>query len=336
MPPETLAFAAAPRSWLAGFFGAFLLAALVVPAFGAPWGVAGLYGGYALVALAAWVRVRRVWSEGAVAAVLVLGSAVAGAGLVLHPEAGLATLLLLPVLVSAATVGDARVPLVQAALSALCALAAATRPGADPHLTEQLAFLVAVTLVVVTLVHDRRAQLHRVDSALDALRSVATRDELTGLLNRRGLLLFGEAALRAARGEARPAALLFLDVDGLKAVNDTQGHLAGDAVLREVARRLDACCRRSDLVARLGGDEYAVLLPGAGPEDADRVARLLRERLRGHAGPLTWAVSVGVSEVRLGERDALGAAIEEADARMYREKRGRRTGWALPAVLPVA
>ncbi|CAN5452048.1 hypothetical protein BH23ACT9_BH23ACT9_38840 [soil metagenome] len=110
---------------------------------------------------------------------------------------------------------------------------------------------------------------------------------LTGLLNRRGLDAVGERALAVARRHELPVALLFIDLDGMKAVNDTQGHLAGDAFLAETARRLGLAFRDADAVARVGGDEFAVLLVGAKPSDLD----LLADRVRGAIA----LASVGVS-----------------------------------------
>lgn len=98
-------------------------------------------------------------------------------------------------------------------------------------------------------------------------------DPLTGLLNRRGLEKDGGLLLQSAATDSRPVALLYLDLDAFKDVNDNYGHDGGDAALREFARRLVECVRAEDLVARLGGDEFVVLLQEAVPGTVEEVVR---------------------------------------------------------------
>lgn len=150
----------------------------------------------------------------------------------------------------------------------------------------------------------------------------ATRDDLTGLPTRVGLVHRYERA----RSGGEECALLFVDLDGFKRINDEQGHLVGDRVLASVAERLVRSIRPDDFVSRIGGDEFAVLLTDArgrlGPETIESVARRVVETVNapimidGREIPL--AASVGVARAIPGVLDELMAA---ADAAMYRAKR---------------
>jgi diguanylate cyclase (GGDEF)-like protein len=187
----------------------------------------------------------------------------------------------------------------------------------------------------------------------EVLREASRRDELTGLYNRRGLL-----ALAAERvGDAGALWLLFADLDGLKAINDTLGHAAGDRALRDAADVLRATFRQSDVLARLGGDEFAVLLGArevAAAEAAeaggcDVAAHVVLDAARGRladavaihnatAGrPYVLAMSVGASRSTGTEPGDLEALLAEADRRMYEAKRARRqrAGDAPAPPLPV-
>jgi diguanylate cyclase (GGDEF)-like protein len=163
---------------------------------------------------------------------------------------------------------------------------------------------------------------------LQALRELSLTDELTGLPNRRGFLTLAGQQVKLALRHKKGLSLLFIDVDGLKHVNDARGHQAGDLLLRDTAQVLRKTFRESDVLSRLGGDEYAVLVvddPGGG--SAAAIPRLLQNleahnASRGEAAPLSF--SVGAVEI-----DPLGAiSVEEclakADERMYEQKRLRR------------
>ncbi|MDG6104254.1 diguanylate cyclase [Dactylosporangium aurantiacum] len=151
----------------------------------------------------------------------------------------------------------------------------------------------------------------------DELRHQATHDGLTGLANR---ALFD--ARLAAAAEHQVAAVLLVDLDDFKAINDTHGHHAGDAVLVGVAERLAASVPAGGTAARIGGDEFAVLLPGCDVRDADAVARRFLDLLDvpvpvdGHRLPVR--ASVGVVD---GDPRAAEALLQRADARMYAVKR---------------
>jgi diguanylate cyclase (GGDEF)-like protein len=162
----------------------------------------------------------------------------------------------------------------------------------------------AQTAIAVT-----NARLYEAQAAL------ATRDPLTGLLNHRA---FHEELDRALE-EGDPAVVL-LDLDGFKQVNDTDGHAAGDELLRAVARALRGSCRADDLVCRLGGDEFAVLLPHADPLTARAVARRVAEAVDG-ADPRTRA-SYGLATTP-ADGTTKEALLVAADERLYAAKRER-------------
>ncbi len=156
----------------------------------------------------------------------------------------------------------------------------------------------------------------------------ALHDPLTGLANRALLLdRVGHALERAGR-KGGPVSLLFVDLDGFKAVNDAHGHSAGDEVLVELARRVTSALRPGDTAARLGGDEFVVLCDGAGPEQAAGVADRLRAAAAapfdlGGGVVVRLGAAVGTSTTRSGQggaRDPV-ALLREADQQMYLAKR---------------
>jgi diguanylate cyclase (GGDEF)-like protein/PAS domain S-box-containing protein len=156
-----------------------------------------------------------------------------------------------------------------------------------------------------------------------ALATLARVDELTSLLNRRGFEeKLGEAMARARRDQ-QTLALLYLDLDGFKGINDSFGHAAGDAVLEGVARRLVAAVRETDAACRLGGDEFAVILEAAGTlQDVNdlcaRVLASLREPHRWEDHELISTPSIGVALLQPGE--TADSLRERADAAMYEAK----------------
>ena len=171
---------------------------------------------------------------------------------------------------------------------------------------------------------------HDVTDRVDAeqnLALLATRDSLTGLANRAALFDRLDLALERAREEHRALAVLFLDLDGFKAVNDALGHSAGDSVLVQVADRVRAVLRTGDLLARNGGDEFVALLTGLDPLDAGRVALRAASDV---AASLARPFAVGPAQARLGgsvgvavypeHGDTSSALLASADAAMYRAK----------------
>lgn len=163
---------------------------------------------------------------------------------------------------------------------------------------------------------------------LSALRSLSLIDDLTDLYNRRGFHDLGEQHLKLARRTSRGVALVYVDIDRFKTINDTLGHHVGDRALLRVADTLRATFRRSDIIARMGGDEFAVLALEASGEDAEQLV----ERLRAELDELNQttheefqlSVSIGVARYLGDEITHLQDLLAEADRAMYEEKRTKR------------
>lgn len=166
-------------------------------------------------------------------------------------------------------------------------------------------------------------------SARDALERAALEDALTGVANRAGFERQLQSVFdRSAGPDAKPAALVMIDLDHFKPINDNAGHAAGDAMLAAVAQAISAQVRASDLVARLGGDEFALLLPGCGANQALRIAEKVRVAVVEFA--LQWdgqvlqvGASLGVA-VREGGQQQPADWLAAADAALYEAKRAGR------------
>ncbi|WP_324277270.1 bifunctional diguanylate cyclase/phosphodiesterase [Blastococcus brunescens] len=161
--------------------------------------------------------------------------------------------------------------------------------------------------------------------AFNEVREQARTDELTGLPNRRALFEQATTVLSTATA-ARPAALLLLDLDGFKEVNDSLGHHAGDHLLRQIGPRLQPALRSTDLLARLGGDEFAVLLPEVALDEAESLAGRLRELILQPVTVEGIRLHVGVS-IGVASAPVPAATVEEllrcADVAMYSAKSSR-------------
>ncbi|MGL4317573.1 MAG: diguanylate cyclase domain-containing protein [Pseudomonas sp.] len=165
------------------------------------------------------------------------------------------------------------------------------------------------------------------------LRLRAMRDSLTGLYNRASILETLECAITEHLGGPRTLALLYLDVDRFKQINDSLGHAVGDEVLKAFAQRLERCVRGSDVVARLGGDEFVILLQqlasaGHACEVADKIIDSMAEPLevRGHA--LQISTSIGVALLG-GQANSSETLLEKADLALYQAKQAGRNRFSL-------
>ncbi len=161
------------------------------------------------------------------------------------------------------------------------------------------------------------------------LENLAMRDDLTQLFNRRYLFERLERELQTARGFDRPMSVILLDLNGLKAVNDTYGHRVGDTILANFGRFLLNQTRASDVPARIGGDEFAIILPDTSQGAADvmvtRVAKAMENTNLMEEGELNlcMSASLGVSGYPWGG-DNVDAIMQQADVCMYTDKRARR------------
>ena len=187
-------------------------------------------------------------------------------------------------------------------------------------------FLGKDELTARTLRRVVRYSMERHRRQLDLLR-LSTRDELTGLYNRRGFFMAAEPVARVAERAKRSFLVFFADLDGLKAINDAHGHQAGDEAIRDAAWILSHTFRSADIVARIGGDEFAVLAPDAAPETVDimlrRVAKWQDERNREPDRPFSVSLSLGGVAWTASEPRTLEMMLSEADMAAYTAKRRR-------------
>jgi len=161
-------------------------------------------------------------------------------------------------------------------------------------------------------------------AARERLRDLALHDVLTGILNRRAVSEHLERELSRARRESGPLAVVMVDLDHFKRVNDAHGHAAGDEVLREAARRLGATLRGSDAVGRFGGEEFLVVLPGATVAGAHESAERLRlavsaQPVQAGKAAVEVTCSLGVAGWRAPRQDVDGL-LAAADSALYRAK----------------
>jgi diguanylate cyclase (GGDEF)-like protein len=158
-----------------------------------------------------------------------------------------------------------------------------------------------------------------------ALETVALRDELTGLYNRRGWFVLAEHELERARRAHSARVLLFVDLDGLKQVNDALGHREGDRAIADAANVLRAASRASDLVGRLGGDEFVLLLDGDGQAEAPRrrLIDALQTHNAGSGAGFELRLSVGAEVWFPDDACTLDELLRRADEQMYADKSSR-------------
>ncbi len=189
--------------------------------------------------------------------------------------------------------------------------------------------IIAAVAVGRDVTDRKRAEAVRAAQA-EELRALSMHDELTGLFNRRGFVTQAIRALAAAHAAGRSACVLFVDVNGMKGVNDGLGHQVGDRLLSDTAQVLHEVFRSTDLVARLGGDEFVVMATDVPAEGAAALMGRLDVAVRRHnersGRPYTVSLSVGEAISAPGSTMSVEALIEQADRAMYAQKRAARGG----------
>lgn len=156
---------------------------------------------------------------------------------------------------------------------------------------------------------------------------MATTDTLTGLRNRRGFLLVGRQVLTFAKRMEKPACMVFIDLDGMKQINDKLGHDAGDRALIDTARLLEESLRESDIVARLAGDEFCVLFSGTSALGAEAAIARLQKAVETYnqskESEPALALSVGLADWDPTSEETLEDLMKRADQEMYAHKRSK-------------
>jgi two-component system, cell cycle response regulator len=162
----------------------------------------------------------------------------------------------------------------------------------------------------------------------ETLYTLTISDGLTGVSNKRYLLEYLERELGRCHRYGRALSLLLFDIDHFKRINDTHGHVAGDAVLRELAQALEPLVRREQCFARYGGEEFALVLPEDGAQKARQLAEKLRQRVEAHpfvfdGQRIPVTVSIGVADL-VAQMTEPQQLLQAADAQLYAAKRGGR------------
>lgn len=229
------------------------------------------------------------------------------------------------------------VTLLATAVSELCILMLYLTGGTDAfHIANAVTFAVIIPLMVGLPISLIMANMSRhLANAKAELQVQADTDPLTGLTNRRSFFRSAEQVLEGHRDNLTPAALLVIDADHFKELNDSYGHAIGDRALVTIAEILRDNFRQTDLTCRVGGEEFAVLLPGMSSDDAKDIANRVVEHVNGsplqEAGAIIeFSVSCGVADTSTSYD--LSVLFKAADDAMYQAKQQGRNRVVLRSV----
>jgi diguanylate cyclase (GGDEF)-like protein len=197
-------------------------------------------------------------------------------------------------------------------------------PYAEAIWAGALLGVLAVPVLYSALFHPMIRYIARLQRMESTLRELAIVDEMTDLLNRRGFATLGEEHLKLARRLKKGLACLFIDLNGLKRINDTLGHAQGDAALTEAAGILKETFRESDVIARMGGDEFVVLALETGAPGTDKLLARLDERISAANAQVgrryELSLCIGVVRSEPGQEISIEQLVSRADAAMYEKK----------------
>ena len=203
--------------------------------------------------------------------------------------------------------------------------------GSSPQWGHHVVGLVSATLLAGAVNHLRRSGVRELAESREAAEAAAVRDQLTGVANRRGLAMVGAQMVEHARRQGDAVHCIFVDIDGLKTVNDSLGHAAGDEVIVAVADALRSVTRATDIVARWGGDQFCVVGPGPGMAVLELERRVrdmvaLAAPVPSHVWPAR--MSAGGSMLAPWDAGSLETLLGKADQEMYLRRSLRREGAA--------
>jgi len=205
--------------------------------------------------------------------------------------------------------------------------------GADDYVTkpfdtDELHARVKVGMRMVDLQLSLAQRVAELELAQESLRNLSLTDDLTGLYNRRGFFALAKQQLNSARREGRHASLVYIDMDGLKRLNDTHGHEIGSRVIQEVGDILRETFRSSDLIARIGGDEFVVFETSNDQIDEGNDVQRLQNNVTRHNAQQVRdyeiSLSIGVASMDSDSSLTLEELLENGDKTMYQQKRNKR------------
>jgi diguanylate cyclase (GGDEF)-like protein len=207
--------------------------------------------------------------------------------------------------------------------------------GFSIRLNVAIALVIGVTLVVAPLINwilvGIMLRIYRIEMEL---RNLASYDALTGLLSRNAFLENANRAISLSNRHQAAFAVLIIDLDNFKSINDLHGHAAGDAVLKLFAEVVNSVARRSDIVGRLGGEEFAMLLPSTNTDEAHEFCERLHEAigkavLNYENSVIRYTVSIGLTASSVGSLDSIENLLAHADLALYQAKRDGRNRTAV-------